>query len=1625
MFPTQPVPTVVNPGSQAVQEDATLTANGSTVLSGFGAGSVTLVINVTDSPTGTTPTLQYTLQEVDPGDDTTLFGSSASSTVINAIGIETVTLSGIKGGSVKVSWVLTGGTPSFTGVYTTLGQGGASGGTSVDQGTAAALSGGWPVKVTDGVSVLGTGAAPVRVDPTGTTTQPVSLASVPLPSGAATAANQTTLGNQTTKINDGSNTAAVSAANALKVDGSAVTQPISAASLPLPTGAAQEHVTAGSPNAARLSDGAAFYDATKTGQLPAALSGGRLDVVVGAALPAGTNTIGDVGVLSVPAPLSTAGGGTEATALRVTVANDSTGLLSVDDNGASLTVDSPQLPAALVGARLDVNQGAWLGSTAPTVGSKTSANSVPVVVASDQGAIPVSGTVTVDFTGTVDAGNSSTAVLTGGATFTGTGADVLDIASIGIQVFASHASATDGLSLQWSQDNTNWDETLVFTISAALAQSYMVGPRARYFRVVYTNGATLQTTFRLQTILHPTIARHGQIRLASEPDGQQDATLVKAVLAGKTTAGGGAYVDVKVAPSGAVQVGGVVDQGTGAVATSAWAARLSDGAAFYDGTKTGQLPAALSGGRLDVVVGAALPAGTNNIGDVDVLSVPAPLSTAGGGTEATALRVTVANDSTGVLSVDDNGASLTVDTPQLPAALVSGRLDVVVGAALPAGTNNIGDVDILSVPAPLSTTGGGTEATALRVTVANDSTGVLSVDDNGSSLTVDSPQLPAALVGARLDVNAGAWLGSTAPTVGSKTSANSVPVVIASDQGAVAVSAASLPLPAGAATEATLATLLADATFTGRINTLGQKAMAASTPIVIASDQSAVPVSGTVTANIGTSGALALDATLTGGTQKAIIRGGAKGATTAADVTSTAEGVDHQAVDVQIYHGGSAVNPTAIRALTSSDVVTAAQGTAAALAGYWPVRVTDGTNTQPTGDAVARAVFEKITDGTNTAAVKAASTAAIATDPALVVAISPNNTVPVSAASLPLPSGAATAANQTTLGSQTSKINDGTNTAAVKAASTAVIATDPALVVAISPNNTVAVTVPAPLSTTGGGTEATALRVTVANDSTGVLSVDDNGSSLTVDSPQLPAALVGARLDVNAGAWLGSTAPTVGSKTSANSVPVVIASDQGAVPVSGTVTANIGTSGALALDATLTGGTQKAIVRGGAKGSTTAADVTSTASGANHQILDVAIYDAAGNQITTFGGGTQYTVDDAAPANPVAPSLVAQRDDQLSTVTPIEGDWTQVRASSKGALWVTIPDSNGDPITSFGGGQQYADGAARGTATGTLAMVDDGVNIQSALGDSSGRLVVAGAGVAGTPAGGVVSIQGVASGTVVPVADGGGSLTVDSTQLPAALVGGRLDVVVGAALPAGTNNIGDVDVLSVPAPLSTTGGGTEATALRVTIADDSTGLLSVDDNGASLTVDSTQLPAALVGARLDVNAGAWLGSTAPTVGSKTSANSVPVVIASDQGAVAVTVSGVATAANQTTLGSQTTKINDGTNTANVKAASVSAVAADPALVVTPRQAGTATLSNVGASVTSVTLLAANVARIGATVYNDSTALLYVKFGTTASTSSFTVRVASQGYYEVPFGYTGRIDGIWASANGSARVSEMT
>jgi hypothetical protein len=125
---------------------------------------------------------------------------------------------------------------------------------------------------------------------------------------------------------------------------------------------------------------------------------------------------------------------------------------------------------------------------------------------------------------------------------------------------------------------------------------------------------------------------------------------------------------------------------------------------------TSTLAGAVSGTEMQVDVVAALPAGTNNIGDVDVVSVPAPLSSTGGGTEAAALRVTLANDSTGVVSVDDNGSSLTVDGTVTANQGTAGSAwemvgDVAADVAVPANPVAIGGRASTAVPTAVSADG--------------------------------------------------------------------------------------------------------------------------------------------------------------------------------------------------------------------------------------------------------------------------------------------------------------------------------------------------------------------------------------------------------------------------------------------------------------------------------------------------------------------------------------------------------------------------------------------------------------------------------------------------------------------------------------------------------------------------------------------------------------------------------------------------------------------------------------------------------------------------------------------------------------------------------------------------------
>lgn len=107
----------------------------------------------------------------------------------------------------------------------------------------------------------------------------------------------------------------------------------------------------------------------------------------------------------------------------------------------------------------------------------------------------------------------------------------------------------------------------------------------------------------------------------------------------------------------------------------------------------------------------AIPAGTNNIGFATVTQVNQPALVA---SDAFIGLVTVAN---------------TVAVSGTVAATQSGTWDEV-------GINDSGN-SITVDNAQLSVVGTGTEAAAMRVTIASDSTGVLSVDDNGGAITVD------------------------------------------------------------------------------------------------------------------------------------------------------------------------------------------------------------------------------------------------------------------------------------------------------------------------------------------------------------------------------------------------------------------------------------------------------------------------------------------------------------------------------------------------------------------------------------------------------------------------------------------------------------------------------------------------------------------------------------------------------------------------------------------------------------------------------------------------------------------------------------------------------------------------
>lgn len=461
----------------------------------------------------------------------------------------------------------------------------------------------------------------------------------------------------------------------------------------------------------------------------------------------------------------------------------------------------------------------------------------------------------------------------------------------------------------------------------------------------------------------------------------------------------------------------------------------------------------------------------------------------------------------------------------------------------------------------------------------------------------------------------------------------------------------------------------------------------------------------------------------------------------------------------------------------------------------------------------------------------------------------------------------------------------------------------------------------------------------------------------------------------------GSTATTLGQKAKAASIPVTLASDQDALPVTDN-------GGSLTVDAT------NLDIRDLTPTSDTVAigDGSATATVRNlaaNDALNVAIVDGAGDQITSFGGGTQYTEGDVDAS---ITGTAAMMEVAGNTLQPVQG---------------TVADGL---LVNLGTNNDVVETNSAAIAA-SLSVLDDW--------DESDRAKV-------NIIAGQVGVEG-----------GAGAVTALTQRVA---VASDNIVEVTATLDSGDTTL---DSLNDAVTINAQGK-------------DSVGFFFTAGTLASTTLAFEQ----------SLDGSTWSSAYARSMGSGTASHIITTFTAASghskfsilttgyavqyrmrvsvYGSGSGTGRGIATSINEsrgdpsvtsviTTPSAFVTQIG-AHDTNNAWVVILQAVDSNPSatahgLVVRniPVRSGTATTSQVADNAASTTLLASNTSRLGASIHNDSSAVLYVKHGTTASATDYSVRMVQYSHYEVPFGYTGRIDGIWASdpGDGAARITEFT
>lgn len=292
---------------------------------------------------------------------------------------------GIKDGSGKIQAASSANPVPISGTVT------ANGGTNLNTSALALESGGNLATLAGGVSggKYQTNITNSSLAVTGTfwqTTQPISASSLPLPTGASTAAKQPALGTAGSASSDVLSVQGIASMTPLKVDGSGVTQPVSGT------------VTANAGT--NLNTSALALE-----------SGGNLATLASYVLAQGANTSGQVGILSQGAVTTSA----------PTYTTAKTNPLSLTTGGA---------------LRGDISS---YGGTATTLGQKTMSASIPITLASDQTPIPTT------LSGTISTGpilSRTTQNITATGTANGVLVNVANFTSVQIRVSGTYGAPT-------------------------------------------------------------------------------------------------------------------------------------------------------------------------------------------------------------------------------------------------------------------------------------------------------------------------------------------------------------------------------------------------------------------------------------------------------------------------------------------------------------------------------------------------------------------------------------------------------------------------------------------------------------------------------------------------------------------------------------------------------------------------------------------------------------------------------------------------------------------------------------------------------------------------------------------------------------------------------------------------------------------------------------------------------------------------------------------------------------------------------------------------------------------------------------------------------------------------------